>query len=93
MGAAPGLPPVIYAALSAEINQDSLQRTINAATNIMQNGGKQVHLMFQSGGGFIGDGIALYNFFKALTLDVTIYNTGTVASMAAVAFLGIPSAR
>jgi ATP-dependent Clp protease protease subunit len=93
MDAQPPLPAVIYAAYSAEINENMLQRAINAATNIMQRGGKEVHLMFQSAGGFIGDGIALHNFFKALTLDVTIYNTGTVSSMGVIAFLGIPKRR
>jgi len=93
VAATPQLPPVIYAAFSGEINQETLQRTINASTQIMGAGCKEVHLMFQSGGGYIGDGIALYNYFKALTLDLTIYNTGSVASMASVAFLGIPKRR
>lgn len=49
---------------------------------------KALHLQFQSTGGFIGDGVFLYNFFRALTLDLTIYNSGSVASIAAIAFLG-----
>jgi ATP-dependent Clp protease protease subunit len=44
--------------------------------------------MFQSTGGYVGDGICLYNFFKSLTIDLTIYNAGFVQSIAAVAFLG-----
>ncbi|MBZ5586918.1 MAG: ATP-dependent Clp protease proteolytic subunit, partial [Acidobacteriia bacterium] len=48
----------------------------------------QLHVLFQSGGGYIADGICLYNFFRALTLDLTLYNGGSVSSIAAIAFLG-----
>jgi ATP-dependent Clp protease protease subunit len=44
--------------------------------------------MFQSHGGFIGDGIALYNFYRAFTTPLTLYNTGSVDSIAVIAFLG-----
>jgi ATP-dependent protease ClpP protease subunit len=46
------------------------------------------HLFFQSSGGSVGDGIALYNYFKTLTLDLTIYNPGSVCSIATIAYLG-----
>lgn len=49
---------------------------------------KQVHLLFQTTGGFVGDGIALYNYFKTLPTDLTIYNTGAVASIGVIAYLG-----
>src|ERR1039458_8912949 len=90
---APQLPETVYVVFSGEINQESVQRIINAATNVMAQGVRTVHLLFQSGGGYISDGICLYNFFKALTLDVSIYNGGGVSSMAAIAFLGIPKRR
>ncbi len=49
---------------------------------------KHVHLLFQSSGGFVGDGICLYNFFRSLPIDLTIYNAGAVQSIAAIAYLG-----
>ena len=49
---------------------------------------EHIHLLFQSTGGFIGDGICLYNFFRALPIDLTIYNCGTVQSAACTAYLG-----
>lgn len=47
-----------------------------------------MHAVFQSTGGGIGDGICLYNVFKALSIDLTLYNTGHVASIAVLAYLG-----
>lgn len=49
---------------------------------------QKVHLFFQSSGGGVGDGIALYNFFKALPIDLTIYNPGNIYSIATIAYLG-----
>jgi ATP-dependent Clp protease protease subunit len=81
------LPPVIYGTFSGPINQDTVQRIINGVTSIM-GAVKHLHVLFNSSGGFIGDGICLYNFFRALTIDLTLYNGGSVASIATVAFLG-----
>lgn len=39
-------------------------------------------------GGNVNDGVALYNFFRALPVDLTLYNVGSVASAAVIAYLG-----
>ena len=49
---------------------------------------QHVHLLFQSAGGFVGDGIALYNYFKTLPIELTVYNSGAVASIGVIAYLG-----
>jgi ATP-dependent Clp protease protease subunit len=64
---------------------DRLLGNLNGAT---QGGVTELHLLIQSSGGMVGDGISLYNFFRSLPLDLHVYNTGTVASIAAIAFLG-----
>src|SRR5882672_2383880 len=88
MGANPQpLPPVVYATFSGEINQDSVARIIKGVTSVMGQV-THLHVLFNSTGGFISDGICLYNFFRALTLDLTLYNGGSVSSIAAIAFLG-----
>lgn len=88
MGANPAqMPPVVYAVFSGEINQDTVQRIINGITSVMGQV-THLHVLFQSGGGYIADGICLYNFFRALTVDLTLYNGGSVSSIAAIAFLG-----
>jgi len=54
----------------------------------MNRGVRHVHLLFQTAGGFVGDGVALYNYFKALPIELTIYNSGAVASIGVIAYLG-----
>lgn len=69
------------------IEQGSVQRIFAGLTLATQKI-KHLHLLFQSTGGFIGEGICLYNFFRAMPIELTLYNVGTVSSIAAVAFLG-----
>lgn len=79
-----------YLLFSDKINQDSLQRifqNFSWATNPAK-GIKHVHLLFQSSGGFVADGVCLYNFFLSCPFEFTIYNSGSVSSIAAIAFLG-----
>jgi ATP-dependent Clp protease protease subunit len=45
-------------------------------------------LLFQSNGGLVGDGICLHNFFRALPIELTLYNVGSIASIAVTAYLG-----
>jgi ATP-dependent protease ClpP protease subunit len=83
------LPQSIYASLGGTIDQTTLQRIFLNLTGATQGGVKEMHLLFQSTGGGIGDGIALYNFFRAYPLDLYIYNGGTVASVAVIAYVGV----
>jgi ATP-dependent Clp protease, protease subunit len=86
--ALPPLPSEIYAVFNGPIDQEAVTRIFNGLTAASTNSVKQFHLLFQSQGGGIGESIALYNFFRALTFDLTLYNTGTVASGATIAYLG-----
>jgi ATP-dependent Clp protease protease subunit len=86
--AAPLPPPIVYATFSGGINQDALNRiflNLGAAT---QRGVTTIHLLFESTGGNVGDGVSLFNYFDSFPLELHIYNTGTVASVAVTSFLG-----
>ena len=85
--------PNVYTAFSGSIDTAGLQRIMNAAGVAVQNGFTNIHLLFESTGGAVGDGICLYNFLRTLPLKLTIYNGGTVASIAAIAFLGAQSRK
>lgn len=82
------LPPVVYATFSGQINQDAVARIFHNFGGATQGGVTDVHFLFQSMGGLIGDGISLYNYFRTLPLNLHIYNTGTVSSIAVLAYLG-----
>jgi ATP-dependent Clp protease, protease subunit len=45
------------------------------------------YLCFSSSGGYIADGIFLYHHLRSLPIQVTIHNTGTVASIATTLFV------
>lgn len=85
-------PPLTeaYTVFCGNIDQDSARRILQGlavATNPAARIG-HVHLLFQSTGGTVADGICLYNFFRTLPVDLTIYNVGSVTSIAVVAYLG-----
>src|SRR5688572_8707271 len=81
-------PPGAWGAFVGFINQDALARVFKALSPAISNGVSHIHLLFQSAGGTVGDGIALYNYFRSLPVGLTLYNVGSVASIAAIAFLG-----
>jgi ATP-dependent protease ClpP protease subunit len=85
---APTVPPDVYAFFVGPIDNGAVQRLMNNIGAAQGNGHVHVHLLFHSPGGAPSDGIALYNFFRALTIDLTLYNVGSVASAAVTAYLG-----
>jgi ATP-dependent Clp protease protease subunit len=92
----PSTPGDVYAVFCGPINEESVRQLLaSLATATRQK--QHVHLLFQSSGGCVGDGICLYNFFKALPVGLTLYNVGSISSIAVIAYLGasrrITSAR
>jgi ATP-dependent Clp protease protease subunit len=77
-----------YALFAGEINQDSVQRIFGAIGTASRTGITSIHLLFQSAGGFVGDSVCLYNFFKTANIDLTLYNVGSIQSGAVIAYLG-----
>ena len=88
MGTAQQIPPEVYGIFSGPIDQPGAQRLINSLTTASANSVKSVHLMFQSIGGGIGEGICLHNLFQTLPFEFTLYNSGSVSSIAVIAYLG-----
>jgi ATP-dependent protease ClpP protease subunit len=84
----PALPSSVYATFSGSINQDGLTRIFHNIGGASQRGVTEIHLLFQSAGGTVGDGISLFNFFRSIPIDLHLYNTGTVASIAVLSYLG-----
>ena len=61
---------------------------MNGLSVVSAQGTKRIHILFQSWGGFVGDGVFLYNSLRKLPIEVTLYNAGQVASAASLVFLG-----
>jgi ATP-dependent protease ClpP protease subunit len=85
-------PPVpetdVYAIFCGTIDQASAGRIASALAVASQKSFKRAHLLFQSSGGLVGDGIFLYGVFRSCPLDLALYNGGLVSSIAAIAWLG-----
>lgn len=61
---------------------------IAAALNSAVNSNcDEVHLSFSSLGGFVADGIYLYNHLRGLPLKIVAYNVGSAASIAVAVFV------
>jgi ATP-dependent Clp protease, protease subunit len=81
---------VAYAVFCGVIDQQSTARIFQAlaVATVPQSNLKEIHVLFQSSGGIVSDGICIYNFLRAMTVDVHLYNVGAVQSIAAIAYLG-----
>jgi ATP-dependent Clp protease protease subunit len=65
-----------------------VQRVFQSFAFATNSGVIAAHVLFHSAGGTVADGIALYNYLRALPLELHLYNGGTVASVAVISFLG-----
>lgn len=84
----PQLPSTVYLSIAGPVDQAMTQRMFNACAIAVNGGVKHIHAVFHSLGGSVADGVALYNFFRALPIDLHFYNLGMVASIGTIAFLG-----
>ena len=73
--------------LAGDVNNDMVQRVFGAVADMSARGISTAHLLLQSHGGFISDGLCLYNFLSNLPIRFVTYNAGAVASIAVTVFL------
>lgn len=89
MATAAPLPAEVYAVFCGGIEQATAQKIVNGLTGAINSGTvKHVHVLFQSAGGYVGDGVFLYNFFRSIPIELTLYNGGQISSAGVVAYLG-----
>src|SRR5579859_198403 len=81
-------PEEVWAIFCGTILEVTTQRLVDCLTIAMGRKVKHVHILFQSAGGTVGDGVFLYNMFRALPIPVTLYNAGQLSSAAVIAYLG-----
>lgn len=83
----------VYVVFSGEIDQQTTKKIFDTIAGATLQGVTHLHLLLESYGGFVGDGIALYNVFKAAPLELILYNAGSIQSIASVAYLGARSRK
>ena len=78
------VPSDLYGMFVGQLDPDALHRFTNSIDLIsksMPAGLKRVHLAFRCNGGGVGEGIARCNLFRAVPVELVLYNIANVAYM------------
>jgi ATP-dependent Clp protease protease subunit len=73
--------------LSGDVNSDMVRRVFDAVADMTEDRITTAHILIQSNGGYVSDGICLYNYLSKLPIKIVTYNAGAVASIAVVLFM------
>jgi ATP-dependent Clp protease protease subunit len=76
-----------YYTLSGDVNSDMVQRVFKAVSQMTDDGVTTAHVFLHSNGGFVSDGICLYNYLSNVPIKFVMYNGGAVVSIAVTLFL------
>ena len=80
----------VYYGFTGLIEPASATRLATAFNRAVNNGCDQIYLCLSSTGGYVADGVFLYNHIMSLPTEIIIHNTGTVMSIAAAFYIGAP---
>ena len=73
--------------LSGDVNSDMVHRVFEAVSHMTDDGVDVAHVLLQSNGGYVSDGLCLYNFLSNAPIEFVMYNGGAVASIAVILYL------
>ena len=73
--------------LSGDVNSDMVHRVFEAVAEMTEDGLETAHVLVQSNGGYVSDGLCLYNFLANSPVEFVMYNAGAVASIAVIVYL------
>jgi ATP-dependent Clp protease protease subunit len=76
-----------YFTLSGDVNSDMVHRVFEAVSVMTEEGVDTAHILVQSNGGYVSDGLCLYNFLANAPITFIMYNGGAVASIAVIVYL------
>ena len=79
---------IAYFGFTGPIEPQGATRIASAFNMAVNEGYDEVHLTFSSVGGYVADGIFLYNHVRSLPLKTVVHNTGSVISIAVAVFVG-----
>jgi ATP-dependent Clp protease protease subunit len=80
-------PKEAWYTLSGDVNSDMVHRVFEAVSHMTEDGIETAHVLLQSNGGYVSDGLCLYNFLANSPVNFVMYNGGAVASIAVILFL------
>jgi ATP-dependent Clp protease, protease subunit len=77
----------VYFSYSAEFDIKTTESFIAMMANLCNEGVRHVYLMLSSPGGLVMNGMNVYNFLRALPIELTTHNVGNVDSIGNAVFL------
>jgi ATP-dependent Clp protease protease subunit len=77
-----------YGVFCGGIDASGVKRIFEAVGAAMAAEAPRLHLLLQSSGGTLGDGVCLYDYLRAVPIEVVAYNVGSICSAAIFAYLG-----
>lgn len=77
----------VYFGYTGLIDSNGVTRIAAALNQAVNNGASEIHFAFSSLGGYVADGIYLYNHIRGIPAKLVAYNTGSVASIAVAVFV------
>ncbi len=77
----------IYLSFHGEINPTSATNLIYICNKAMVDGKNHIYISLSSRGGFTDSGFFLHNTLKAMDVEITMHNTGSVESAGFIVFL------
>jgi hypothetical protein len=78
----------VYASFAGGLDQAATGRLFNAYSIASQKQVPEIHLLFQTTGGNVSEGVVLYNFIRNFPIPTSIYNGGGVNSAGVILFCG-----
>lgn len=78
----------IWVTFAGVLDIQIVRRTFELFQGAHMDGIKKAHVLIHSPGGGVSDGVCLYNYFRAIQMEIIAYNAGTVASAATTAYMG-----
>lgn len=79
--------PPAFISFSAEVVPQTTEALIQAVTNFVNQGFKEVHLLLSTPGGSVMHGITIYNILRGLPIKLITHNVGNVDSIGTVIYL------
>jgi len=81
-------PKVIYINFFDGVNESKVKTLMGMLSQMVAtNKPETLYFLFSSPGGSVDAGIVLYNFLRALPVEIIMHNTGTVASIGTVIYM------
>src|SRR6476661_7287331 len=78
---------IAYLGYTGQVDSSGVSRIASALNKAVNDRFDEVQLCFSSLGGFVADGIYLYNHIRSLPVRMVAHNVGSVSSIAVAVFL------